>query len=138
MAYDVQRFNELTKQMSAYIHYQRDGHLQLAAARAQRRARARQLAEQLNSQLRLRFPTGESPLAGRLRLASELLESEHLNHQAAGRMLYARAEREERLAKRDQRLRSGQHPGNADGRYRAACTYAERWGLEMPPGRWAA
>src|SRR5213080_3532382 len=42
MAYDVQRFNELTKQMSAYAHYARDGHLQLAAARARRRARARQ------------------------------------------------------------------------------------------------
>jgi hypothetical protein len=69
MAYDVQRFNELTKQMSAYAHYTRDGHLQLAAARARRRDRTRELAEQINSRLR---------------------------------------------------LRAGQHPGNADGRYRAA------------------
>ncbi len=57
MAYDVQRFNELTKQMSAYAHYTRDQHLQLAAARAQRRDRARQLAEQINKlQLRYRTP----------------------------------------------------------------------------------
>ena len=65
MAYDVQRFNELTKQMSAYAHYARDGHLQLAAARARRRDRARQLAEQVNSQLQLRFRAGGAP--GRLR-----------------------------------------------------------------------
>ena len=58
MAYDVQRFNELTKQMSAYAHYQRgQEHLELAAKRAARRARARELAEQLNQ--RLRFRLGE-------------------------------------------------------------------------------
>ena len=40
MAYDVQRFNELTKQMSAYAHYQRgQEHLKLTAKRAARRAR---------------------------------------------------------------------------------------------------
>ena len=138
MAYDVQRFNELTKQMSAYAHYQRERHLQLAAARAQRRDRARRLAEQLNSQLRLRFRTGDDPLAARLRLASELLDSDHPSHQAAGRTLYAQAKRAERLAERDQRFLAGQHPGSADGRYRAACTHAERWKLDMPPGRWAA
>jgi len=138
MAYDVQRFNELTKHMSAYAHYTRNGHLQLAAARARRRDRARQLAEQLNSQLRLRFRTGTDGPGGRLRLASELLDSDHPAHQAAGKAIYAAAKRAERLVERDQRLRAGQHPGNADGRYRAACTYAERWGLEMPPGRWTA
>jgi hypothetical protein len=135
MAYDVQRFNELTKQMSAYAHYTRDGHLQLTAARAQRRERTRQLAEQLNRQLRLRFRTGDEDPAGRLRLASELLDSPHPAHQDAGRHLYADAKRTERLAERDERLRASQHPGNADGRYRAACTYAQRWRLEMPPGR---
>ena len=42
MAYDVARFNELTKQMSAYAHYQRgQEHFELAAKRAARRARAR-------------------------------------------------------------------------------------------------
>jgi len=138
MAYDVQRFNELTKQMSAYAHYTRGGHLQLAAARARRRDRARQLAEQLNSQLRLRFRTGDDGPGGRLRLASELLDSDYPAHQAAGKAIYGAAKRAERLVDRDQRLRAGQHPGNADGRYRAACTYAERWGLEMPPGRWTA
>ena len=61
MAYDVQRFNELTKQMSAYIHYQRDGHLQLAAARAQRRARARRLAEQLNQPAAASLPHRREP-----------------------------------------------------------------------------
>jgi hypothetical protein len=44
MAYDVQRFNELTKQMSADAHYARDGHLQLAAARSRWRERARRSA----------------------------------------------------------------------------------------------
>ena len=51
-------------------------------------------------------------------------------------VLYGQAKRTERLAERDERLRAGQHPGEADGRYRSACSYAERWGLEMPPGRW--
>ena len=92
MAYDVQRFNELTKQMSAYAHYTRDGHLQLAAARARRRDRARQLAEQLNSQLRLRFRTGDDGPGGRLRLASELLDSDYPAHQAAGKAIYASRE----------------------------------------------
>ena len=101
MAYDVQRFNELTKQMSAYAHYTRDGHLQLAAARARRRDRARQLAEQLNSQLRLRFRTGDDGPGGRLRLASELLDSDYPAHQAAGKAIYGAAKRAERLAERD-------------------------------------
>ncbi|MGZ6669252.1 MAG: hypothetical protein ACXVH3_31685 [Solirubrobacteraceae bacterium] len=136
MAYDVQRFNELTKQMSAYAHYARDGHLQRAAARARRRARARRLAEQVNSQLQLRFRAAGAGLTGRLRLASELLDSDYPAHRAAGRKLYGHAKRTERLAERDERLRAGQHPGAADGRYRAACSYAERWGLQMPPGRW--
>ena len=135
MAYDVQRFNELTKQMSAYAHYARDRHLQLAAARARRRDRARQLAEQLNSQLQLRFRAAGAGLAGRLRLASELLDSDYPADRAAGRKLYGQAKRTERLAERDERLRAEQHPAEADGRYRAACSYAERWGLEMPPGR---
>ena len=136
MAYDVQRFNELTKQMSAYAHYARDGHLQLAAARARRRDRARQLAEQVNSQLQLHFRAGAGGLTGRLRIASELLDSDYPAHQAAGRKLYGQARRTERLAERDERLRAGQHPGQADGRYRAACSYAEQWGLQTPPGRW--
>jgi hypothetical protein len=138
MAYDVQRFNELIKQMSAYAHYTRDGHLQRAAARAQQRELARQLAEQLNTQLRLRFGTADGSSGGRLRVASELLDSDYPAHQAGGNAMYAAARRAERLAERDERLRTGQHPGNADGRYRAACTYAERWRLEMPPGRWTA
>jgi hypothetical protein len=136
MAYDVQRFNELTKQMSAYAHYTREGHLEHAAARARRRERALKLAAQLNSQLRLRFRTGDDGPAGRLRVAFELLDSDYPAHQAAGRQLYAQAKRAQRLIERDQRLRAGQHPSNADGRYRAACTYAERWGLQPPPSRY--
>jgi hypothetical protein len=135
MAYDVQRFNELTKQMSAYAHYTRERHLQLAAARARRRQRARELAEQLNTRLQLRFRTDADGPGGRLRVASELLDSDYPAHQAAGRTLYAAAQQAQRLAERDQRLRAGQHPGNTDGRYRAACTYAQRWGLQTPPGR---
>jgi hypothetical protein len=138
MAYDVQRFNELTKQISAYAHYTHDRHLQLAAARAQRRERARQLAEQLNGRLQLRFRTSNQDPAGRLRVASELLDSPHPAHQNAGRKVYADPKQAERLAERDKRLRAGQHLGNADGRYRAACTYAERWDLQLPPGGWTA
>ena len=29
---------------------------------------------------------------------------------------------------------AGEHPGNADGPYRAACAYAERWGSPAPLG----
>jgi hypothetical protein len=52
--------------------------------------------------------------------------------------VYADPKQAERLAERDKRLRAGQHLGNADGRYRAACTYAERWDLQLPPGGWTA
>jgi hypothetical protein len=115
-----------------------DRHLKLAAARAQRRERARQLAGQLNGRLQLRFRTSNQDPGGRLRVASELLDSPHPAHQAAGRTLHADTKLAQRLAERDKRLRAGQHPGNSDGRYRAACTYADRWGLPTPPGRWTA
>ena len=135
MAYDVQRFNELTKQMSAYAHYQSGAeHLEQAARRAARRARARELAEQLNQ--RLLFRLGEHGPTVRLRTARQLLDSEHPAHQAAGRTMYAGAQRELRLEQRDERLLAGRHPGDADGRYRAAYRYAERWGLPAPAGRW--
>jgi hypothetical protein len=61
-----------------------------------------------------------------------------LGHEPKQRALYATAQRAQRLAERDQRLAAGQHPGNTDGRYHAACTHAQRWGLDMPPGRWTA
>jgi hypothetical protein len=38
MAFDVQRFNELTKQMSAYAHHMRSDHVERVAAGAERRA----------------------------------------------------------------------------------------------------
>jgi hypothetical protein len=134
MAYDVARFNELTKQMSAYAHYQRgQEHFELAAKRAARRARARELVEQLNQRLRFRLP--DHGPAVRLQTARQLLDSEHPSHQAAGRTLYAGAQRELRLEQRDERLRAGRHPGDTDGRYRAACRYAQRWGLPLPAGR---
>ena len=132
MAYDVQRFNKLTKQMSAYAHYTREQHLELAASRARRRERARQLAAQLNQRFQFRRSAGNG--APRLRLASDLLASDHPAHQAAGRTLYAQAKRVGQLAERDERMLAGEHPGNADGRYRAACAYAERWGLPAPLG----
>ena len=66
------------------------------------------------------------------------MDSEYPAHQAAGRVLYAQTKRKQQLAERDQRLRAGLHPGHADGRYRAACAYAERWGLKLPPARWTA
>ena len=134
MAYDTARFNELTKQMSAYAHYQRgQEHFELAAKRAARRARAHELAEQLNQ--RLRFRLSDYGPAARLQTARQLLDSEHPAHQAAGRTLYASAQRELRLEQRDERLLAGRHPGDADGRYRAAYRYAQQWGLPLPAGR---
>jgi len=130
MAYDVQLFNELTKQMSAYAHYTRPDHLRLAGGRADRRERARRLAEEINARLGFRL-AGPGPGAG-LRVAHELLESDYEPHRRAGRRLYAAAERDARVEERDRRLRAGQHPGGTDGRYRAACTYATRWGLAVP------
>ena len=55
MAYDVQRFNELTKQMSAMLTTRAVATGQPAAARLCWRDCARELAEQVNSQLQLRF-----------------------------------------------------------------------------------
>jgi hypothetical protein len=130
MAVDVARFDALTKQMSAYAHYSRPEHLELAAARAQRRQQAKQLAEQVNA--RLAFRAANQP-AARLRTARELLDSPHPAHHAAGRALYAAAQRHQRLAERDQRLLAGRHPGPADGRYLAACRYAQAFGLPEPP-----
>jgi len=111
MAYDVARFNELTKRMSAYAHYVEEGHLQRAEARAVRRQRARQLAEQINQRLHFRFRTADSSPGARLRTASELLDSDYPAHQAGGRTLYAAAMHRERLADRDRRLLAGEHPG---------------------------
>jgi hypothetical protein len=134
MAYDIQRFNELTKQMSAYAHYTRPEHLELAARRARRRQRLEELAAQVNQ--RLRYRTADTGPHALLRRASGLLDSQHPNHQAAGRAMYARTMRAQQLAARDQRLLAAQHPGNTDGRYHAACTHAQRWGLPAPPARW--
>ena len=74
----------------------------------------------------------------RLRVASELLDSDYPAHKAAGAKLYAAAMHEQRLTERDQRLLAGEHPGNADGRYQTACAYANRWGLPTPSARRAS
>ena len=116
--------------MSAYAHCTRAEHLERTAARARRRRQLDELAAHVNA--RLGFRTRDS--GPRLRRASDLLESDHPAHQALGRALYARARREERLRDRDERLLAGEHPGSADGRYLAACAYAEAWGLPVPPG----
>lgn len=127
MAYDVQRFNELTKQMSAYSHVRARGYVARSRARAERRKTAAALAEQVN--LRLPFRISDS---ARVRVAAQLLDNDHPAHQAAGRRLYRDAQRQERLLARDQRLAEGHHPGLSDARYVAACRYAERWGLPTP------
>ena len=133
MAYDVARFNELTKRMSAYAHYLRADYLDRAQARAARRARVRELGEQVNRRLAFRIADGGPGV--RLRTAGELLDSEHPNHQAVGRTMYAAAMRKQRLDHRDPRLLAGEHPGLSDQRYLSACRHAERWGLPQPPGR---
>jgi hypothetical protein len=129
IALDIARFDRFTKQMAAYAHYQNPEHLQRAARRAQRRAQLQVLAARINE--RLPFRTEASPTA-RITVARALLDSPHPNHTQAGSALYAQAQTEERLAERDQRLSSGRHPGLSDGRYTAACTHAERWGLPAP------
>jgi len=127
MAYDVQRFNELTKQMSAYAHVAHTEHAERAAQRARRREQLRRLAEQTNQ--RLHFRVADRPA---VRIASQLLDSDYASHQAAGRRLYAELERKQRSQLRDRRLLAGEHPGDADGRYWAAWRYAQRWGLASP------
>ena len=87
MAYDVQRFNELTKQMRAYAHYTRAEHLELAARRAARRPGSR-AGRALNQRLRFRLASGAG---GAVATARRLLESEHPNHQAAGRTVRSEA-----------------------------------------------
>ena len=129
MAYDVARFNELTKQMSAYAHVTGEGYLERAAQCAERRRRLDELAENVNSQLRFRFRLPKARPEALLRRASDLLDSDYQPHQASGRVLHAAAKRQERLTERDQRLHAGDHPGDTDGRYRAAYTYAQRWEL---------
>ena len=130
MAYDIARFNEITKRMAAYHHCQRANHLERASTRARRRQQIRELAEQVNQ--RFRFRLGDDP-AARLRTARDLLDSNHSGHQDAGRALYAAAQREQRLQERDARLLADRHPGLSDGRYLAACRHAEQWGLQAPP-----
>lgn len=131
MAFDVERFNRLTKQMAAYTHYQRQDHLERAERRAQRRGRVKQLAEQINKRIGFR---GSGQARARLHTARALLESGYAAHHRMGERLYAAVQREQRLQQRDLRLMAGQHPGNTDRRYRAACNYAQTWGLPMPPG----
>ena len=71
--------------MSAYAHYARAEHLELAARRARRRQQLDELAAQINQRLRFRIPdTGPQTLLCR---ASGLLDSEHPSHRAAGRAL---------------------------------------------------
>lgn len=135
MAYDVQRFNQLTKQMSAYAHYTREEHLQLTAARARRREHALELAEQLNRRLRLRFRADDEGLGGRLRVAGELLDSPHPPIRPPAASSTPTPSRHNGSPERDQRLSACQPPGSADRRYRAAYTYAQRWRLEIPPTR---
>ena len=61
MAYDVQRFNELTKQMSAYSHLAERERVARAAARARRRQQLQTLVRQAN--LRFNFRVTQRPAA---------------------------------------------------------------------------
>ena len=109
MAYDVQRFNELTKQMSAYAHVARVEHAARAAARARRRAELRALAEQTNLRLRFRVEGASAGAAGarpaRLRPPRPT--------RRPGRRLYAAAEREAAWQQREQRVRGRAGPRRA-------------------------
>lgn len=127
MAYDVARFNELTKDMSAYAHITHPDNARRAAARIRRQQAAQALAEHVNARLRFRLD-GDA----RLRTAAQLLDSPHATHQTTGRALWATAQRDHERQQRDQRVLAGRDPWPADGRYRAAVRYAQRWGLRVP------
>ena len=60
MAYDVQRFNERTKQMSAYAHLTRPEHGARAAARARRRQQLQSLVDR-EASLRFNFRGDQLP-----------------------------------------------------------------------------
>ena len=137
MAYDVQRFNELTKQMSAYAHYARDGHLQLAAARARRRDRARQLAEQRQQPAAAALPRRRRR-AWRGGCGSPLSCSTPTTQPIGPRAASSTAKPSGQSGSPSATSACApvSTPAQADGRYRAACSYAQRWGLQMPPGRW--
>jgi hypothetical protein len=132
MAYDVARFNELSKGMSAYTHITQAENATRAQARARRRV-ARALTEQTNQRLNLRFRL--SPDA-QVKRASELLDSDDARHQATGRRLHAAQQRTADAQTRDQHVAAGRDPWPLDGRYRAADRYAKRWALPTP--FWAA
>jgi hypothetical protein len=132
IALDIARFDRFTKQMAAYAHYQHPEHLAHAERRARRRAELHALAATINERLPFRTTVPASS-AARLKVARVLLDSPHPAHTHAGSTLYAHTQTEQRLAERDQRLTTTRHPGAADGRYSAACTHAERWGLPDPP-----
>ena len=111
MAYDVQRFNELAKQMSAFAHY-------TAAAtfswpwRVLRAAIACASSPSGSTASCGRGSATDGGLAGRLRVASELLASDYPTHPAAGRKLYADGKPAKQLAERDHRLeRISRSPG---------------------------
>lgn len=133
MAYDVQRFSQLTKQMSAYAHITAPENATRAAARARRRQAAARVAEQTNTRLDFRLAAPASPQA-RLQIARELLDSDYAPHRRAGRTIYAAAQRHVDAQRRDQLVDAGRDPWPLDGRYRTADRYARRWGLPIP--RW--
>jgi hypothetical protein len=128
LAYDIARFNEWTKQQSAYAHYQRPEHLRHSAVRAKRRHRAQLALETVHQQL---AGADLSPAAD-IKSARQLLNSPTQTDQELGRRLYARTQRAADLQQRDELLADGHHPGVLDGRYRAARTHAQRWGLPEP------
>ena len=130
MAYDVQRFNELTKQMSAYAHVTRAEHAARAAARARRRAALRALAEQTN--LRLRFRVRAPP--GCSWRATCSTQSTPPTRRPAGSCT-PRPSARPPGSSATQRVAAGQDPGRLDGRYRAAVRHAPAGASQSPVGR---
>ena len=131
MAYDVQRFNELTKQMSAYAHVNAPDNAARAAARVRRRQTAEALAEQVNLRFQFRADNHAALRTGR-DVARELLDSDYAPHRRAGQRLWAAAHARAERQERDARVGRGEDPWPLDGRYRAAGRYAQRWGLPAP------
>ena len=112
MAYDVQRFNELTKQMSAYAHYTRDGP-PAAGRRPRAPARASAPARRAAQQPAAAAVPHRRRRAGRAAAARLRAARLRLPGPSGGRAASStrHAKRTERLAERDERLRAGQHPG---------------------------
>ena len=131
---DIARFNELTKQMSAYAHYQRgQEHLELTAKRAARRApgtrarRATQPAAALPPRrARARSAAADRTAAAGLRAPGTPGRRAHAVRQCRNEQL--------RLEQRDERLLAGRPPATRTAATGPPTATHSNGGCRCPPG----